>query len=120
MLPSLITSIVPDAVSVKRVCVELSGSVFVPIVSSTAPRIAISGSSGVSPKSPPACRLTPPESAMKKTRLPEEPPPVALCSWSISLKLSLPAVPRLPAVSAHEPATNETVTPPGANCPLMK
>ena len=72
MLPILITVIVPEAVSSKRV-IPVTGSL--PMVSSTEPVICSSGSVGVSPKMPPAWRFMPPDSAMKKTRCSVEPEP---------------------------------------------
>ena len=120
-LPILITSIVPEAVSSKRLTVWPL-TVRVPKSSSAPPRIASRGVSLSSLNRPPARSSMPPLIEMKKMRdcdwLP--PPPVvpAAAAWSNSWKESVPASPPLPALSCQVSGTNETCTVPAANWPV--
>ena len=102
------TLIVPDAVSAKRTSPV---SAFLPISSETLPRISRIGSSNRS-----ASRSSiPPEMSMKKTLPGGVVPSACACTGSCSVNVFDPAMPRLPAVSPHEPATNETVREPAWN-----
>ena len=115
MLPSLMTVIVPDASRSKRSFVLPSGRTRLPTSSETLPRISKIGSSPVKPS---PSRRMPPEISMKKTLLGDGADGVGEVSASVTMNDSLPAVPVLPATSAHEPSLNVTVTPPFTKVPV--
>src|SRR2546429_89465 len=111
VLPILITSIVPDAVSSNQLSV-VPVTTRVPISSSTPPRIASSGVFLLSLNRPPARSSIPPVIDRKKTRLVVVCAPPVACGSSNNLNASVPPMPRLPALSLHLPGRKVTPTVP--------